>query len=233
VFSGIVAAVASTAGLTSAAKVTTVYDFETDSAGNKIKWGQVIDNEYAGTGLTISASNPKHAHSSIRQNAVIIDTKRTPVSDFRGSTWNGWHPGNAIIIPDNGKDSDKNGYFDRPEPVRSQKLGHSGSFFFDFSDRLEKVSFYMMDVDRHEVGGTITAFQDGRQVSQSLIVPAANGDRGVWHHITGSSFDRVVVTLGGSAAIGEIRATSVPTPSAALAGVAMLGAALLRRRSVA
>ncbi len=232
VFSGIVAGVLASTGVANAAKVTTVYDFEKDSLGNQIRWGQVIDNEYAPQGLTISASNPKHAHSVNRQNAVIIDTKRTPIADFRGSTWNGWHPGNAIIIPDNGKDTDRNGYFDRPTPVRSNIAGKSGSFFFSFDSLQSSLTMYLMDIDRSEVGGTITAYQNGKQVGQTAIVPVV-GDRSNWYTVNAPAFDSVTVTLGGSAAIGELRATSVPTPSAALAGLALLGGALLRRRAIA
>ena len=45
------------------------------------------------------------------------------------------------------------------------------------------------------------------------------------------SFDEVRISLGGSAVIAQVTVTPVPTPTAALGGLALLGAGALRRRT--
>ena len=140
-------------------------------------------------------------------------------------------------------------------PTPLEKRRPAGTINLAFDAPLQSFGFTIVDVEGPEEFGTDTGFfldflSNGQDIAtfdfadfitegSDLFDPSiAFGDRSAnqIQPITAAQlgvdgFDEVRISLGGSAILAQVTATAVPTPSAALAGLALLGAGALRRRS--
>jgi hypothetical protein len=221
---------------------------------NDLTHGQIIDDEYAAQGLTISARNTGGGPDL----AVAFD------SDITGSTrdsdlqfFGQWAGGNAkdtamgrmLIIQENNWGNDGS-FVSHPDDEGSRP---AGQVTFAFDRAVEQIGFDLIDFqDGERVGSSIVSIFDGNQqvsIDFSLFDDAGQfnvagfeaGDRyantvpmidlaalGLTNGAT-----KVVFSFGGSMAIDNFRYVSaVPTPTAAGAGMlGLLGLGWRRRRA--
>ncbi len=148
------------------------------------------------------------------------------------------------------------GVLPKPIPTPLEKRRPAGTINFAFDTALTDFGFTIVDVEGPEEFETNTGFfidflSDGVDVgSFDFASFVTNDESGVFdgsiefgdrsanqiQPITASmlgvdSFDEVRISLGGSAVIAQVTVTPVPTPTAALGGLALLGAGALRRRT--
>ena len=150
------------------------------------------------------------------------------------------------------------GVLPRPIPTPLEKRRPAGTINLAFDNDLDSFGFTIVDVEGPEEFTTNTGFfidflSDGNEVAQfdfasfvtnddsTVFDPSiVFGDRSANQiaPITASmlgvdSFDEVRISLGGSAVLAQVTVNpvAVPTPSAALAGLALLGAGAMRRRN--
>ena len=137
-------------------------NFETDAVGNTVVPGQIIDSEWSVNGVHITTHNPANHPAMIFNSAAPTGGDSdlgAPNGNFGGpGHGNGGKPGfpgansqthnNILIISEDGDASDPD------------DNGGGGRIIltFDFPVRVDQVS--VLDVDREEVGGTITAYSD-------------------------------------------------------------------------
>ena len=217
--------------------------------------GTIIDNEYAGRGVTISVQRT----SSGPAVATLYNTGRTgePDPDLQTPFENGnlapsGPGGNVLIIPENATDSNKDSRIDQPNDEGSRP---SGQFTFDFSVPVTQFGFDLVDVEgpaeyNSNSGYFASFYLDGNLEARvgfgSFVDPAspfydasvrfgdnsANRIRPITARDVGMPFfDRVVLNFGGSGGTDNIIFTPVPEPSAlGLVGVALPVLTMLRRR---
>ena len=209
---------------------TITLDFETDSSGNPLLPGQVIDDEYAGYGVTITAEHPKDPSLNF---AVIQDSSNPPPGDEDQAT-PGYGPGNdtalgnILTVPGDGTDANNDGLIDDTE---SQPYSPGAKVFIGFDSVYNNGSVTVVDDDADEVAGYIALTLAGSEVAFYDITPL--GDNSVQTISFATDFDAIEVFLGGSGALGEVTAgtsQAVPTPSAVAGGLAGLGLLAARRR---
>ena len=149
------------------------------------------------------------------------------------------------------------GVLPEPIPTPLEKRRPAGTINLAFDNPLDSFGFTIVDVEGPEEFETNTGFfldflsngqdvatfdfadfvTEGSDVFDSSIVfgdRSANQIQPITAAQLGvASFDEVRISLGGSAVIAQVTANPavVPTPSAALAGLALLGAGALRRRT--
>ena len=148
------------------------------------------------------------------------------------------------------------GVLPEPIPTPLEKRRPAGTINLEFATPLNSFGFTIVDVEGPEEFETNTGFfidflSDGQDVgSFDFASFVTNDDSGVFdptiefgnrsaNQITPitaaqlgvDSFDEVRISLGGSAVIAQITANVIPTPTAALGGLALLGAGVLRRRA--
>ena len=148
------------------------------------------------------------------------------------------------------------GVLPEPIPTPLEKRRPAGTINLAFDTALDSFGFTIVDVEGPEEFTTNTGFfidflSNGQDVGSfdfasfvtdddsRVFDPSIEfGDRSAnqIQPITAAmlgvdSFDEVRISLGGSAVLAQVTVNAVPTPSAALAGLALLGAGALRRRS--
>ncbi len=145
-------------------------NFETDADGNALGLGTVIDDEYAGFGVTLSEASGRKLLVFDTANPTGGDTDlRTPGSGF-GNTF---ALGNVLIISEDGDESDPD-----------DNAG-GGTIVFDFDDEVSVQAADLLDIDSDEgaivraydAGGTliaeVNAEASGNNSYQSVAVGAA------------------------------------------------------------
>ena len=239
-------AVASTATVASAASTT--IDFEDAVHGERIR-----TNRYESLGVKIKTENWRKPFDI----GVAFNTEARGTADpdlqtpFDGGNIQHETLGNILIIQEH--NNLKNGISTSPDDEGGRP---AGAFIFNFIEPVVSFGFDVVDVegpDEYGNGGGFVAtfYKEDRRLNSfsfgDFITPgtlyydasivygnnSANrlptilaSDLGVEH------FDRVEVSMGGSGGIDNIRfdrPSVVPTPSAALGGLGMLGLGLLRR----
>ncbi|MEM1211190.1 MAG: hypothetical protein AAGI68_02725 [Planctomycetota bacterium] len=183
--------------------------------------------------------------------------------DLEGPSWSGGGNlafntvlGNALIIQETSGSAERNDgtFVDRPNDEGSRP---GGELTFSFDQRVTSFGFDLIDVEGPEEFGRDSGFfatfiEDDNQVrvgfgafvdpdsdfyqpgvafgdnSANRIAPITAEELGL------NGFDEVVINLGGSSAVDNIRFTAVPSPTAAGAGlVALIGLTARRRRRTA
>jgi MYXO-CTERM domain-containing protein len=209
-----------------------VLDFETDAEGTPLVSGQIIDDQYAAWGVTISAMHPRNPDLNI---AVIQDSSNPPPGDEDQAT-PGYGPGNdtalgnILVVPGDRTDADGDGLIDDTE---SQPFNPGGSVFVAFDTVYRSGSVTVVDDDTDETAGFVETFIDDTSTGVFDVQPL--GDNSVQTINFASDFNRIQVFLGGSGAFasfvtGDAVAEAVPTPSAVAGGLAVLGLLAARRR---
>lgn len=185
-------------------------DFDTDALGNPIRAGQVIDNEYAAYGVTITTNNLAPGHPDL---GIAFDTDnptggdpdlRTPNPGLHPSNTTAFH--NVLIIAEDAV-FDANGLVIDPDDEARQP---AGSFTFDISFVLTEARFTLLD---NEEPGLIEFFKDGFAVGSTPIPSTADGAVQTVG-FDGAQFNSFKVNLGGSGALADL--TLVPEPSSLL-----------------
>lgn len=140
-----------------------------------------------------------------------------------------------------------------PTPLEARRP--AGTVNLEFDTALTAFGFTIVDVEGPEEFETGTGFfidflsggvdiasfdfadfvTEGTDLFDSTIVFGNNSANQIQPITAASlgveSFDEVRISLGGSAVIAQVTVTAVPTPTAALGGLALLGAGALRRRT--
>jgi len=226
-------------------------DFDTDSLGNPIAAGQIIDDEYASLGVMIQTTNlgigPNLGVAFNSDNPTGGDTDlRTP-----GTVGNAMNEsfGNLLIIQENGGDTNNDGIIDvAPDDEGGRPAGYH-TFTFDVP--ITSIGFVLVDIEGPEeiidganpTSGFFQAFDNGTPIgtvsfadfdgsvvfgdnSVNRIDPILASDFGV------ASFNKVVFNFGGSGGIGELTFSPVPEPGTLLligSGLVGLGVGARRR----
>lgn len=233
------------AGSASAASsLTTVYDFSgfahTTALNNQID------------GLTISAVNDNPG--TVGQ-AIAWDYNARPDLATRGHygpALSGGNVGGGVDLGNGVALKGANGAFSTLEGRRP-----AGTLIFEFAKPQTALSFTMVDVEGPEEFQTNSGFfldffsddsELGRVYFGDLITPGmtnydptiAFGNATVNRigsfeaaQFGADRFNRVELSLGGSATVAQITATAVPTPSAVLGGLSLMGLIAARRRRAA
>lgn len=203
------------ASLATASQALTL-NFEGFAAGTWVK------EQYAGSGVHISASNPNGPDK-----AIIFDSANPTGGDTDLRT-PGYHSTNTVpygkilIIAENDNDSNNDGLVDHPDDEGAQPAGYIRFRF----DNVQNAGYADM-IDIEETGGTFKFYLNDNLV-ETIGIPK-KGDNSVWR-TTWSNFnyDELKVNLAGSGAVGELNVVPEPASMAALA-VGVL--ALIRRRA--
>ena len=219
-----------------------IVDFES------LSHGRVVDDEFAGSGLTISADNTGGGPDL----AVIFDSRfrRTADSDLEGPNgfdsveWDGGNLpsdavlGNLLIIQERGFDDD--GFISsRPDDEGTRP---AGSLRFDFGFALRSFGFDLVDVEGPVEFGTDDGFiarffmggsevgnigfaqfltDDGNPFFDSSISfgdNTANRIGPVTAEQIGGAFDSVVLQFGGSGGVANVNYFRAIPAPPALAG---------------
>lgn len=209
-----------------------------DFEGDFIQHGTVVDTQYSGMGVSISASK----YGSKDALAVAYDTEPRPVSwnnmdkDLNGE----WGIGNALIVQENNWCSSDYCYVPDDEGARP-----AGSLYFDMHSPVNSLSFDLIDVEDNEVEDGKVVYRDssgevlGMTRFASLDAVWGNNSYNQSDLLDLSEFGEVSdieFQLGGSGAIDNVNLSEapvstvpVPAPLAAL-GAGLLGLQVLRRR---
>ncbi|CAN5560316.1 hypothetical protein BH09PLA1_BH09PLA1_00770 [soil metagenome] len=209
--------------------------------------GEIITNQFqASEGLTVSANNLARPFDL----AIIFDTNRTGTADpdLEGPPWSAGNLpkntnfGNVLILAENNTDVVAPfGFIDSPDDEGTRP---AGDLIFQYNRQLTAFGCDVIDIEGvMDENGKISFFRQGvlqAMVNFSQLVTPGTffdstlvfGDHSInrIRPITAAqlgitSFDRVVVRLGGSGALDNI---VVPEPSA-LASLAMMASTWRRR----
>jgi len=153
-------------------------DFEMDSNGNPIVPGQIIDDEFAALGITVTTNDPiNHPLMTFQSAAPTGDDPDlgTPNEDFGGPGVgiggeagtpgrNGLPRGQVLIISEDGNSDDPNDF------------PGGGVMEFTFDPPMPLVTeVHILDIDENHEGGTVRAFDaDGLEIASQPLLPIGN-----------------------------------------------------------
>ncbi len=191
-------------------------DFDHDAQGNTIKRGQFIDEEYADWGVHIRANNFARPFDA----AIAFDSQNYTGGDNdlrtdaqRYGLNNDRERGMVLILAENIKDKNKDGYADSPDDEGDRPAGY---FDFLFDTNINAGGLVMLDVDNHREPGSVQFFLNGSLLGQSFNFVAL-GDNSIqalnW---SGFEYDKMRIKLGGSGAVAEVAANPIPEPVTAV-----------------
>lgn len=197
--------------------------------------GQIIDDEYAGRGVTISADSNRAGFPDLAViNDTGVDNPRDPDLNgpFSNPTLGAREPGNILIIQEFAEScgnlavSNVCGLPDDEE--------NGGQLIFDFEQDVVAQSLNVYDIDAGQAGGIITLFDRSGATLAQFAIPDS-GDNAWTQVLFGSQgtsgVARIVVDLVGEGGIDELAFAAVPVPAAVwLFGSALAGLAVVRRR---
>jgi hypothetical protein len=221
-------------------------DFDVDSNSKAINFGQVIDDEYQGDGVTIHAVNPNRSFDlAIAFNSTANGTEDPDLQD----PWSGGNLAsntflrNLLIIAER----DVGG---RPDDEGSRP---AGELIFDLDSTMVSMGFDLIDVENtmDEPGGVDFYLGNTLQGSFEYMDLITNGSpvydptiafgNNTANRISpvlvaslddaiGGEFDRVVFRMGGSGGIDNVALASADEPGLLLLGLlGAAGLALARR----
>lgn len=213
--------------------------------------GKQVTTQYAGLGLTVAANN----FSKPFDMAITFDTTRTGTADpdledpwERGNIASNAILGNVLIIAENNRDANNDGFIDSPDDEGNRP---AGEFIFTYFSAITSFGFDILDIEgtaqengsiRFISGSTtlktvtfaelvnpLSPFYDSTIVfgdeSANRIRPFTTASLGV------GPFDKIVIRLGGSGAVDNLTWTPTIIPAPGVAGLlAVAGLAATRRR---
>jgi hypothetical protein len=216
--------------------------------------GEIITNQFlASEGFLVSANNLARPFDL----AIVFDTNRTGTADpdLEGPPWSGGNLplntqlGNALILAENNTDVVAPfGFIDSPDDEGTRP---AGDLIFQYNRQITSFGFDIVDVEGvMDENGRVTFFRDNVQQAQvnfsQLVTPGtffdptiAFGDHSINRirpftaaQLGTTSFDRVVVRLGGSGALDNIVVPEPAVSAAMVLGAVMLVTRHRRRRAI-
>lgn len=204
---------------------------------NDLVHGEIVNTQYSGSGLTISAINPNGPDIAAAFDSEQYSWRDPDLVGPPAGTWAtgnlapGTRLGRLLIIAENSRDRNNDGILDYPDDEGARP---AGSIFMDFGVFIDEIGFDLVDVEGPEEygahsgytaifhNGTETAsigfgdFVDMNSVFYDSTVEfgdnSANRIAPITAEMLGiSSFNRVEFNFGGSGAIDNIR-YSIYTP---------------------
>ena len=180
-------------------------DFETDGAGTELTTGQIIDDEWAALGITVSTGDPSHP-------AMIFDSANptggdadlgTPNADFGGpgvgsggaagaAGENSRDLGKVLILSEDGDSSDPD------------DNGNGGTLTFTFDREVFLASVEILDIDGPEAMGTVTAFDAGGNPVASADMANLGNNSVQTVTLDALGVRRLEIMFPKSGAVGEI-----------------------------
>ena len=203
-----------------------------------------------GGGVTVSATN---ANADTPGVAIAYDFSANPELSFGGQQAPFLGGGNI----DPGEDLGSGIAIQGPDPARILEFRRpAGELIFNFAQPIDSFGFIAIDVEGPEefatgTGDFVSLFSAGEEVFRADFADFITEGSGLFDSSVAfgnnsanrfapieatlvgvDSFDQAVIALGGSGVIDEIvtTAVSVPTPAAAVAGLALLTGVAGRRR---
>lgn len=211
-----------------------------------LEHGRIVTNQFAVShGVTISAINPNRSHDI----AAIFDSTETGTADpdLEGPPWAGGNlpsttvMGNLLILSRNDTGAG-DGILDNPDDEASRP---AGDLIFEYSTVIDVFGFDIVDVDGSAELGSIEFLLGGSSVGLVEMADFVTNDGNPYYDATvqfgnntinrlqpisasvlGSSFDTVVIHMGGSGAVDNV----VPSPAGAALLAAGIGLGMARRR---
>lgn len=198
--------------------------------------GQIIDDEYAGLGVTISADSNRAGFPDLALiNDTSVDNPRDPDLNgpFSNPTLGARQPGNILIIQEFAESCGNLEVANICAQPDDEENG--GQLIFDFAQDVVAQSLNIYDIDAGETGGTITLFDRAGNSLAQFAIPDV-GDNAWMQILFGSQgtagVARIVVNLIGEGGIDELAFAAVPVPAAVwLFGSALVGLVAVRRRN--
>lgn len=213
---------------------------------NSIPAGSFVTNQFVGShGIGIAAVNPNRSHDV----ATLYDSLGSggADTDLEGPAWSGGNLaadgvrlGNVLIIAENIDDANNDGIIDSPDDEGNRP---SGSLILEFSTAQMQLGFDVVDLEDDELGSielwlngsleetiNFADFLDSNSEYYDASVDFGDNHANRLMPLTPErslAYDRLVINLGGSAAVDNVF-YAIPAPSGiALAG---LGLGLVARR---
>jgi len=196
-------------------------DFDRDANGQTIEPGQILDDEYAADGVTISAENDKKAFDLAAAYHADDPDGRDPDLHQPGR-------GNVLIIQENPAGVDT-GVAAHPDDEQ-----HGGHLQLNFSQTFNSLSMYVLDFDDHDTD--YLELYLGDTLQQSFALPSLNdGEMAFVDFNQVATFDAFRVEMSGSGAIDDVTVGHAVIPEPITAGLSLLaltgvGMAATRRR---
>lgn len=197
--------------------------------------GQIIDDEYAALGVTISADSNRAGFPDLAViNDTAVDNPRDPDLNgpFSNPALGAREPGNILIIQEFAESCgnlEVSNVCGKPDDEEN-----GGQLVFDFAQDVVAQSLNIYDIDAGQTGGTITLFDRSGNTLAQFAIPDI-GDNAWTQILFGNEgtagVARIVVDLIGEGGIDELAFAAVPVPAAVwLFGSALAGLAVVRRR---
>ncbi|MEM9218254.1 MAG: Ig-like domain-containing protein [Cyanobacteria bacterium P01_F01_bin.150] len=191
--------------ITTAAELSVVWNFETDSFGNSLSRGTVIDDELAAHGLTLST--PNHPYG-----AMIFDSGEPTGGDLdlgtphrlfggpgKGAGGRPGEPGenrvalgNVLIISEDG---------DQQDPDDNAK---GGTLRFSWDAPVQVSHVGILDIDKKEVGGAIATYNTSGERLDRVTIANLGGNSVQTIDINQDEVSYLDVNLKRSGAVYEI-----------------------------
>ncbi|MEM6749830.1 MAG: hypothetical protein AAGA57_00615 [Planctomycetota bacterium] len=216
-----------------------------------MKHGELLkSNRYADQGVHIYTENyhSRHDYGAGFDTNERWTRDRDLQSPFDHGNAKNKDFGTALIIQENVYWNWKEGVFSHPDDQAGSPAGH---FVFDFKvpvshfglsvididSKKEAKKGYILSIERGEkkVGVSFADFADMSSKWYDPTVKYGNNSANTLPMLSASDLgldgiDRVKVVMGGSGAIDHVKFKAVPSPTAAIGGLGMLGLAAARRR---
>lgn len=181
-------------------------DFDWAMGGMQLAAGTVVDEQWAGLGMHVSARNNTAGHPDM---AILFDSAAPTGDDYDLVTpgygaFNDTAYGKLLIIPENAIDVDGDGLVDVPDDER-----YGGVITFAFDGLTTVGGLTVVDIDTYEVLH-VQGF-DGDTLVQDVVLPGIGDNCMLTIGLSSAKVDRLEVAFSGSGAIAEL--TLVPCPA--------------------
>jgi hypothetical protein len=206
----------------------------------------VTDQYFASLGVTIAAVNPNRSHDA----AITFDSQNgsPPDLDLQGPDWAGGNLaadmtvlGNLLIIAQNIRDEDGDGLVDVPN---DEGKGPAGHITFSFATPIVSFGLDLIDIELPDEPGSLAFYAEGILLGDLSFATLALMDPTIVFGDNTANrvapiaaelfqaefFDQVVVGLGGSGALDNIRFDFQRVPEPGLALLLGMGLVLALRR---
>ena len=179
--------------------------FDTDAAGAALVAGQIIDDEYAGFGITVTTNDP------LNHPAMIFDSASPTGGDYDLGTPNETFGGPGIGSGgEAGQAGENSAALGNVLIISEDSTGGNpddnaggGTLIFTFASAVRVDALEVLDIE--ESGGSITAFDASGGVIDSTVIPTRGNNSFQTVALGASGVRRLEVFFAGSGAVAAIR----------------------------